>query len=285
MLVLGAGPQVAPDDSGLKPGIPHRIITIAPNSAEIICALGAGDRIVGVSKFCVYPPELAERPRVGGLFDPDLEKIIALRPDLVVLRGHSESLERLCYEAAIRVYQDPTESLADVETCIHELGTLLGRPAEAATLQERFRGRLEAVRKRVAGRPRPRVLLTVWRPPDKLATVLTAGRGTFLDQMIEIAGGANVFGHLDMAYPQVSVEAIIARRPDVIIEMLPELTLTKTLERQRRAQWRTLGTIPAVVQDRVVLLTDEHCLIPSPRYAEIVEKVSWILHPEPEVDP
>ncbi len=270
-----------PSDNGNTPtSAPRRIVTIAPNAAEIICALGAGDRIVAVSKFCVYPPELKERPRVGGLFDPDLEKIVALRPDFVVLRGRNEAVERLCRNRGIAIYRDKTDTLAGVETCIVELGKSLGRCDEAAALVERFRSRIEAVRRRTADRPRPRVLLTVSRRPDRLANLLTTGRGTFLNEMLDIAGGINVFGHLDMAYPQVSLESIVARRPEVIIELMPEVTVTAALKRDMLNQWRTVGSFPAVNERRIFFLTDEHCLIPSLRYVEIIERVSRLLHPE-----
>ncbi len=261
-------------------GVPRRIITIAPNSAEIICALGAGDRIVGVSKFCVFPPELKDRPRVGGLFDPDLERITTLKPDLVVLRGRSESLEQLCSQLGVAVYLDQTNRLADIEACVVELGGRLGRASEAAVLVERFRGRLDAIRKRVAGKPRPRVLLTAQRLPDRIANVLTAGKGTFLTEMLEIAGGKNIFGHLDIPWPQTSLEAILAQRPAVIIELMPELELTDELRQRLLGQWKHLGPIPAVAQGRIYFITDDHALIPSPRYVEIIERVSRILHPE-----
>ncbi|MGB2987696.1 MAG: cobalamin-binding protein [Phycisphaerae bacterium] len=284
-LAFPATLRAGADGSGATTPAPNRIITIAPNSAEIICALGACDRIIGVTKFCVYPPELQKRSRVGGLFDPDLEKIVALRPDFIVLRGRSESVERLCRERKIAIYYDKTDTLTDVETCITELGQLLGLTGEAAKLAERFRNRLDAIKKRTADRPRPRVLLTVSRQPDRLANLLTAGRGTFLDEMLKIAGGTNVFGRLDMMYPQVSAEGIIAQRPDVIIELMPEVKLTPALKKQMLDQWQRLGSIPAVAQDRIHFLTDDYCLIPSPRYVEIIEKVSRILHPEAQVDP
>lgn len=261
---------------------PKRIITISPNSAEIICDLGACDRIVGVDKFCVWPPTLQKRPRVGGLFDPDLEKIVALRPDLVVLRGHSDALERLCASLEIRIYHDRTETLADVPVCITELGRLLDRGAEAVKLVDAFNARIAAIRKRVAGRPRPRVFLTyTLLQPDRIANVLTAGKGMFLSDMLEIAGGFNVFGHLDMRYPQISTEAILAQRPEIILQLTPEIELTEALQEQVLDLWRKLGPIPAVQNDRVYILTDDHCLIPSPRYVEIIEKVSHLIHPEP----
>ncbi len=263
-----------------RPAPPRRIITIAPNAAEVICALGACDAIVGVSKFCVYPPQLKKRPKVGGLFDPDLEKIVALRPDVVVLRGRSERLEELCRRRGIEMHLDETETLRDVETSITRLGRLVGRTDKATELVDQFRRRLDAIRKRTANRKRPRVLLTVSRLPDRLANLLTTGRGTFLDEMIEIAGGINVFGHLDMAWPQVSVEGIVARRPEVIIELMPEVELTLVLEKRMLAQWRQVGSVPAVVGGRVLFVNDDHCLIPSPRYVEIIDKVSRILHPE-----
>lgn len=263
---------------------PQRIITIAPNSAEIICALGACDAIVGVSKFCVYPLKLKDRPQVGGLFDPDLEKIVALRPDLVVLRGRNEPVEQLCRDRGIAIYKDKTERLADIETCVAQLGARVHRTEEAEAVVRQFHARIDAIRKRTADRPRPRVLLTISRQPDRLANLLTAGKGSFLDEMLDIAGGENVFGDLDMAYPQVSIEAIITHRAEVIIELMPEIELTPVLKAQMLEQWHRFGTIPAVTNGRVYFIVDDNCLIPSLRYVEIINKVSRMLHPEPKVD-
>ncbi|MBI4718636.1 MAG: ABC transporter substrate-binding protein [Planctomycetes bacterium] len=262
-----------------EPTGPQRIIALAPSSAEVICALGACERIVGVGKFCNFPPDLATRPQVGGLFDPDLEKIIALRPDLIVLRGNNDSLTRLGEELKVPIHRDGTESLADIESCLRAFGERLDRRAAAEERLREFRAALEAVRRRVADRARPRVLLTVSRSPDRLGDVLTAGRGTFLSEAVEIAGGQNVFGNLELAYPQVSGESILAQRPEVIIEFLPELALSERIREQLLDQWRGLGDLPAVQSGRVYFLTDDHCLIPSPRFVTVIEKVSYMLHP------
>ncbi len=268
-----------------EPTTPKRIITIAPNAAEIICALGACGHLVAVSKFCVHPPELESRPRIGGLFDPDLERIVSLRPDLVVLRGKNETLENLCREREIRIYRDETQTIEGVAKCIRDLGRRLNLVDSAAKLTKQFRARLDRIKERNADRPKPRVLLTAARRPDRLADLLTFGSDTFPDEMLSIAGGVNIFHHLDMRYPQVSAESIIAQRPDVIIELMPEVDLTERLKSRLLDQWKALGPIPAVQNQRVYFITDDHCLIPSPRYVDIIEKVSRLLHPEPDRDP
>ena len=264
---------------------PRRIVTIAPNSAEVICALGACDRIVGVSKFCVYPPELLDRPKVGGLSDPDLERIAALRPDLLVMRGRNDAIERLCEDLHVPIYKDETDTLPGILNCVGELGTRLGLNEQANAIIKEFHDHIDTIRSRNAGKTKPRVLLTVSRQPDRLANVLTTGKGTFLDQMIEIAGGVNVFGHLDMIYPQVSPEGMLAQQPEVIIELMPDRKLTAALKEQMVEQWKQLGSMPAVTKNRIYVLTDENGLIPSPRYVEIIDKVSRLLHPESNVAP
>ncbi|MBI1827215.1 MAG: ABC transporter substrate-binding protein [Planctomycetes bacterium] len=259
---------------------PKRIITLAPNTAEIVCELGACDRIIGVSRYCIYPSEIRSRPRIGGFSDPDIERIIALQPDLLVLRGRIESLERLADEQHIALYHDETDTLAGIEKCVHEVGDLLGCSKQAATVNSAFRQRLDEIRKRVKDLGRTRVLLTVSREPGRIANLLTTGRGTFLDEAIEVAGGINVFGHLDMLYPQVSPEAIIAAQPEVIIELMPDTMLSPSIERELKTQWSHMDSLPAVVNDRIYFLNDENCLIPSPRYTAIIDKISRLLHPE-----
>lgn len=265
-------------EGGKSASVPRRIVAIAPSTAEMICDLGACESIVGVSKFCVHPPELRTRTQVGGLYDPDLEGIIALRPDLLVTRGKHDSLERLAEQLKISIYHDETDSLGGIERTVRELGALLDRREQAEAVVGDFRGRLSEIRERTASGKKARVMLTVSRNPERLSNILTAGRGTFLDEMIELAGGENVFGDLDMRYPEVSVEAIIARQPDCIIELMPDVDVDAR-HKQLREQWSQLSMIPAVKNNRIHFVSDDNALIPSPRYADFIEKVSHILHP------
>lgn len=262
---------------GHSSAVPRRIVAMAPSTAEIICELGACPSIVGVSKFCVYPPELKSRTQVGGLYDADLEGIAALRPDLLITRGRHESLERLAERLKIRLYRDETDSLEGIERTVLELGSTLQQDEKARSIVQDFRDHLSGLRAANTGKKKVLVLLTVSRNPQRLANILTAGRGSFLDEMIEVAGGVNVFGSLDMRYPEVSVESIIAKQPEYIVELMPEVDVASNAN-QIKEQWATLSSIPAVRANQIYILDDENSLIPSLRYVEFIEKVSRIIH-------
>lgn len=277
-LALSSEPNPA-ESGGSPPKAPARIVTISPNAAEIICELGACSSIVGVDKFCVFPKDLDSRPKVGGLFDPDLERIVSLKPDLVIVRGRCESLENLCRELHIAFYPDKAERLADIERTILELGQLLDRKPDAERVAERFRAKMDALRKSTPPSPRPRVLVTVSRRPDELSNILTSGKGTFLDELVSLAGGENVFGDLEAPWPQISPEAILTRRPDVILELMPEVKLTDDVRRQMLDQWRTLGLVEPVEKNRVYFHTEENVLIPSPRILAVVETMRGEMFP------
>lgn len=264
---------------------PRRIVTFAPSSTEIIAAIGAADRLVAVGSFCTYPPEVAKLPKVGGQFDPNLEGILRLRPDLVVIRGGNHEVEALCERNGIRVFKDPTDSLDDLYATIRALGDLLDRRDAAAAAAAKLRGELDRTAAAVSRLKRPRVFFAVSRrDPGTLSGILTASQGTFVDEMITLAGGTNVFAGLAMAYPEVSPEAVLAARPDVIVEAMPEARGGPDFEQQVREAWRRLGPVPAVADDRIFLLTDENTLVPSPRMVSTVAKLARLLHPEARLD-
>jgi iron complex transport system substrate-binding protein len=253
----------------------ERIIATAPSNTEVLCALGLTDKIVGVSSYVAYPPEVQALPRIGGIDDPDLEKILALRPDLIVLRGGNPNVERLCRKTRITLYHDRTDSLPSIFTTVRELGSLTGREAQAERIATDLRQQLDRVRAESAGRSRPRVLLTV-RSPDKLTPLTTVGRPSFLHDVIEIAGGENVFGDTDLAYPQASLEEVLARRPGVIIEAMPGIELDDARRAEIVGQWKELAGVPAVASGQVHVLTEDYVLIPSLRVGVLAERLAAI---------
>lgn len=282
VLALSGCRPAAPPTS--RPATPERIITLAPNATEIIGSLGQTRRLVGVSDFCIWPPEVRSLPRIGGLFDPKLEEILRLRPDLVILRGRNQSVEQLCADNGIQVMLDRTESFADIYRTLHDLGKLLACEPAAADVERDMKHRLDAIAKAVSGKPRPRVFMTLARNPDSLSSIMTGTRGTFIDEMINLAGGENVFANLAMAYPTVSTESILLARPDVIIDAMPEEKMTPEKESRIREDWKSLGPTPAARDGRIHILSDENCYIPSPRIVEVIAKLARLVHPEAQID-
>jgi ABC-type Fe3+-hydroxamate transport system substrate-binding protein len=256
----------------------RRVIANAPSNAEIVCALGAADRLVGVSRYVDFPEQLAPLPRVGGLDDPDLETLVALRPDLILQRGHNPHVERLCQKNGIRLYQDRTDSLATLDRTIAEIGGLLEREPQADALRQSIRKRLAAIRAR-APDSHPRVLLAI-RAPDRLAPVTTVGQPSFLTEVIAIAGGESVYADNPIAYPQIGLEEVIAARPDVILDVLPGERIDAQREQELRAQWDRLADLPAVRSGRVHFLTEAHVLVPGPRVVQVAQRFFELIHPE-----
>lgn len=259
-----------------RPVPPERIIAIAPSSAEVICALGAERRLVGISSYITWPESLLKLPRVGGLHDPNLEAIALLRPDLVVLRGSSASLERMCADHDVGVYRDRTDSLPSIFATITELGDLLGAADEADALNRDLRSKLDQIEQASQSDDPPAVLLTL-RGPERLANVTTVAGDTYLNELIRIAGGRNVFGETDAPYPQIRMEDIVARQPDVIIEVMPDLPMDAARRDALIAQWKPFNSIKAVRDGQVRFITDEFATVPSPRVTLMARRLADII--------
>ncbi|MCP4246655.1 MAG: ABC transporter substrate-binding protein [bacterium] len=252
---------------------------MAPSSTEIVCSLGLGNRLVGVGRFVNYPPEVKDLARVGGLYDPDLEQILSLEPDLLITRGASAALARLCHDNDIALYEDPTDTLADLFRTIEELGIRLGRPDQAEALATRMQTELDAVSGRVAGRPVVNVLLTM-RQLGPVRSIYTVGRGPYLNDVLEMAGGRNIFADIELSYPEVSGEQVLARGPEAIVELMPGEDYDESDRAAAIAQWRALGPMPATESGRVYLVTADFAQIPSPRITQMARLLADYLHPE-----
>ncbi|GJM26645.1 MAG: cobalamin-binding protein [Phycisphaerae bacterium] len=266
---------VAANDSSDPPSAPRRIIATSPSNTEIICALGAADRLVAVSSYATHPPEILKLPRIGGLIDPDMESILVLAPDLLVMRGRNPQVEKLCIDHHIRFYEDKTDTLDTLFTTIRELGAILDRSGKASELIDRTRRQLDDVKSSVGKRKRPKVLMTL-RSPDKLGGITTVSRQSYLGQVIELAGGDNIFASLDTPYPQIGLEDIISKQPDIIIEAMPGVKNAEKLAEQLLKQWRDVGNINAAQHGRVVVLTEDYVLVPSPRVVLLAKRLQKI---------
>jgi len=261
-----------------QPAPPARVISLVPSATEVLFAIGAGPRVVAVGSFDRVPPEAERLPRVGALVDPDVERILSLRPDLVVAYASQTDLREQLGRAGIPVYGYRHGSLADVLAGMRDLGARLGLGAQAEAAASAIERDLDAVRAAVAGRPRPRTLLVIGREPRSLRAITVSGGVGFLHDLLVLAGGDNVFGDVKRESATASAETILARRPDVIIELHYDDRAGKGEEEQERAAWRALPGVPAVRNGRVHLLFGGVFVVPGPRIAVTARAFARALH-------
>ncbi len=260
----------------------HGIITMSPNITETVFALGQGDRVIAVSSYSDYPPEVKSLPVVGGYIDPNLEKITMLAPGLIILPGQHEKVADLAKQNGIPVLHAHMDNLATIQSGIERIGDALGCPDKAAALWNRIQGELDAVRNAVAGLPQPKVLLINTRSSHDLNNLFTVGNKSFLSEMLDVAGGENIFGDQATDYFEASKESVVLRAPDIIIEFHAGENLSKEELQRYRDDWNALPSLPAVEHDRIYMFEDSYALRPGPRIALIAVQMARWLHPDAE---
>lgn len=256
---------------------PRRIVSLVPAVTQMVFAIGAGDRLVGVSNYDREPAQVNTIPRVGGLLDPDTERILGLRADLVILYEAQHELEQRMTQAHIRCYVYAHKDLSNVMTTIRALGDLLGVRAAAERVARGIEDRLHAVAARVAGRPRPEVLLVISRDPQSLRNIYANGGYGFLHDMVDLAGGRDTFEDIERENVQASTELILARRPEMIIELDYGASAAT---RDDLSPWRALSSLPAVKNHRLYQLVGDRFVEAGPRIADATEQLARTIHPE-----
>ncbi|HVM98236.1 MAG TPA: cobalamin-binding protein [Candidatus Acidoferrales bacterium] len=255
---------------------PQRIISLAPSVTETLFALGVGDRVVGVSVYCDYPPEATKIDRVGNFLTPNVEAIVAKKPDLIIAvpspgnQNPVETLRRLGFEVLL---VDPN-TIAQIETSIVTIAAAIGRDAAGAALVASIEQRLTALRDRLATAPQRKVLMVVGQTP-----LIAVGAGTFQDEFIRMAHGVNLGAEAGGSWPHVSIELVIAAAPEVIID-----TTMGNEERTGSGAslefWSAFPTLPAVQRRRVYGYKQYHLLRPGPRLPEAFEAIARFVQPE-----
>ncbi len=259
---------------------PQRIVSLVPSITEMLFAIDAGPRVVGVSSYDHFPPDVDKLPRVGALMDPDVERILSLRPDLVITYGSQTDLRTQLDRAGIPVFQDRHGSIGHITDTMKELGMRLGVSTQAARAVAAFEGDLAAIRGRVKRRPRPRTLLVIGREPQSLRAISVSGGYGFLHDLLDLAGGDNVFASVTRESLLVSTEEILAKAPDVILELhYSDPPAPQLIERERQA-WKPLSAVPAVRNGKVILLFGGELVVPGPRATETARAFARALHPE-----
>ena len=272
--VLAAAPRPPQGASA-----PRRVVSAVPATTEMLFAMGAGDRVVGVGTFDRFPPETDALPRVGGLIDPDTERILALRPDLVILYNTQTELKQRLDRAGVPYFSYEHRALPDVMETIRAIGVRLDMATAAEKVAAEMDRALAGIRTSVAGRPRPRTMLVFGRERDTLRGVYASGGYGFLADLLDVAGSDNIFGEITQQSVQASTEMILARRPDVIIELrYGDDARAYNVEREL-APWRTLASVPAVRNRRLYLLVGNEFVVPGPRIVRAAQRLARTLHP------
>ncbi len=280
-LVLCAVPGAAraltvTDQTGrdlVLPAAPARIVSLVPSVTEIIFKIGAQDRLVGVTDFCDFPPDARRKPSVGGMLAPSLEGMVALKPDLVVATtagNRHETFDQLA-RLKIPVYVVNPITVADVLDLLARLGRLTDHAEAADRAVATLRERIQAVSDRVAGRSRPRVLYVLW--PDPL---IVPARGALVSELIGLAGGDSVTADGGQGYPRYSMEAALARNPEVIV------LASHGSERSplSRAKWERLSQVPAISAGRLYTADGNLMHRYGPRIVDGLEALARMIHPE-----
>ncbi len=255
-----------------------RLVSLSPSTTEALFALGLGAQVVGVSRFCDFPPEVAGLPRVGGLQDADVEAVVRLRPDLVIApRPHERAREALM-SLNVPVLTLDQETLPQILDGIWILGEALDRADVAAAWMGEMERLLAAVAAQApAGADRPRVLICVGRNPGSLERLYAAGPGTFYHDILEAVGARNAYEGA-IAYPMIGIEGLVRMDPDLVVELLPETAGQPTLGvDQALAQWRELDVLRAAREDRVTILTESWCVRPGPRIGFLIDRLAGLV--------
>ena len=256
------------DDNGVTVRLPapaKRIVSLAPHATENLFAAGAGGLLIGVVEYSDYPPAAGAIRRVGNYARPDLEAIVALKPDLVVAwqSGNADATLSRLAALGLTVYQTQPDRLDDIPANIEKLGRLAGTEATANRVAAAFRQRLAALRKQYSTRPAVPVFYQAWHQP-----LLTVGGDQIISDVIGLCGGRNVFAELAAKAPTVSVEAVLAADPEAIVASGMGRDTPVGLD-----DWRQWKKLRAVARDNLFFVPADLMQRPTPRLLDGAEQL------------
>jgi iron complex transport system substrate-binding protein len=246
------------------------VVSLTPSATEVVAALGATGLLVGVDDYSTYPAEVTKLPRVGSFLAPNLETIVSLRPSLVIVDDVHGQVAGALHDAGIASVACAIHGLPDVKAALRAVGAQIGRAGDADRVIEGIDAALDRA---AARRPakRPRVLAVIDREAGGLGNLVTAGPGSWVDELLAVVGGDNVLSAAGVRYPKISAEEVLRARPEVILDL-------SYPARDSIAAWDRLA-VPAVAAHRVRAITDAYLLAPSPRVAEALAALARAIGP------
>ncbi len=279
MLVAGCKPKPATFTDGVGRTIslektPEKIVSLSPAHTEILFALGLGDKVIGVSNWCNKPEEALEKEKVGDAFSLDKEKLVSLQPDIVFIPGSKDSPQvKEIEDLGIPVYVSNPESVSEVFDEIKSVAEVTGVKDKGQQLADELQNELDGVKQKLEAYEGSKVKVLVLVDPE----LWTVGPGSFIDEVVALAGGENAMADVDMQYLQVSMEEVLSRDPDVILVTVPEDQCAALAE---RPGWTDLR---AVKEGRVYYVDGDLVSRPGPNIVEAIKEVAGYLYPDVEL--
>lgn len=253
---------------------------MSPGITELLFEIGVGNRVVGITDFCQYPPDTAGIPRVGGFINPNLERLVSLKPDLVILHNDSAKLQDHARNLGIKTLRLDLMNLENILKSIQILGEELGAQEAAQSLHSRLKQGIEFYQAKVKDQKKKSTLIILADSSDMLRDLFAVGKGTFLDELLTLAGGENILTKSLSNYPKLTKEFIIGRSPEVIIEAIPRPNFSIEEGNSHKKHWGNYSTIQAVKDNSIHFVAYEYILIPGPRLLKIVDAFAKAIHPE-----
>ena len=257
----------------------QRIISTSPSITEILFAIGAGNRVVGVTDFCSYPERACSLPSIGGPLNPSTEAWISLKPDLIIHQTDSEIIHKNANNFGIPSLSVSVENIKSILTTTQKIADSLNIPRQGQQLVQKLKTGIKHYQTQLNSQVPKQVLLLLGDTNDPARDLYAVGKGTFLDELLSIAGGENVLPNTMAKYPKLSKEFIISKSPEVIIEVGPMSNLTKIEIKKRKQDWSKFSTIRAIQTDNIHFIGADYILIPGPRLLNIIGKFSHTIHP------
>ena len=256
---------------------PQRVISQVPAITEILYALGQEDRIVGVSKYCRFPPDAQNKPKIGGFHDASLESIIALKPDWIALFQGQDELKSVLEPIGCRVFSPTMETIADVCDIIRQLGSVFGASERAEGVVASMEKDIDAIKTSLADLPRRRTLFVVGREPGSFKGLYCVGKGGFVEEMLNAAGAESALAQEPVGrYPILSLETLMRVDPEVILDCGAS---PADVEAGRMpSEWQAFASLQAVHRNQVVPVHDDHLTIPGPSIPSSVRKLACFIH-------
>lgn len=257
------------------------IVSLAPSITEILFALGLDDSVAGITRYCDFPSAARTKTNVGGYYDPNYESIVTLYADLVIMLEEHEKPRQYLSELGLSTLVVNHKSISGILNSITIIGKTCGVDKKAESIVRDLQLRIERVRQKTEGLPRPRVIISVEKNMGSgtLKDVYISGREKFYNEMITLAGGINAYKG-DIAFPVVSREGLVQMNPEVIIDMIPDIDDKDLDKAMISREWDVLSQVDAVRKDHVYVFGEDYVVIPGPRFILILEKMARLIHPE-----